>query len=97
MSASRRKQRARCFSIAVLSGLLLVSRAASADPVLDVAIGGETRHFARDALLVRPDVASVEVANDKPLAVAGCHELSRGSPGRAAGAGLGPPVRIWRA
>ena len=32
--------------------------------MLDVAIGGETRQFARDALLMRPDVASVEIAND---------------------------------
>jgi mono/diheme cytochrome c family protein len=55
---------ARCLSIIVLSGLLLVSRGASAQPVLDVVIGGETRHYARDALLARPDVASVEVAND---------------------------------
>jgi mono/diheme cytochrome c family protein len=32
--------------------------------VLEVTIGADTRHFGRDALLARPDVASVEVAND---------------------------------
>ena len=32
--------------------------------MLDLAIGGETRQFSRDALLARPDVASVEIAND---------------------------------
>ena len=32
--------------------------------MLDVVIGGETRHFARDALLARPDAATVEIAND---------------------------------
>ena len=62
MSACRGKRRTYCFLIIVLSGLLLVSRGASADPVLDVEIGGDTRHFTRDELLVRPDVIRVEVA-----------------------------------
>jgi hypothetical protein len=48
----------------VLSSLFLTSRNASADPVLDVLIGGESRQFRRDELLLRPDVASVEVAID---------------------------------
>jgi hypothetical protein len=63
-SGSRRKKWADCFSIIVLSGLLLVARGASADPVLDVVIGGDARQFGRDALLGRPDVAGVEIAND---------------------------------
>ena len=89
MSASRRKKWARCFLILVLSGLLLVSRAASADPVLDVVIGADTRHFARDALLVRPDVASIEVAND----VAYGRAMSfRAVPLAALLAGLNPPA-----
>jgi mono/diheme cytochrome c family protein len=88
MDASRRKEWSRCFSIAVLSGLLLVSRAASADPVLEVVIGGDTRHFTRDALLLRPDVASVEVAND----VAYGRAMSfRAVPLAALLAGLNPP------
>jgi mono/diheme cytochrome c family protein len=51
-------------SIMTLSLALFVSPVASADPVLDVVINGETRHFARDALLARPEVISVEIAHD---------------------------------
>jgi mono/diheme cytochrome c family protein len=64
MSASRPGTWAHCLSMIVLSGLLLVSKTASADPVLDVVIGNQTRQFGRDALLLRPDVAHVEVASD---------------------------------
>jgi len=64
MSTSRRAKRLLWVSIIVLPVLLLVSQSASVDPVLEVAIGGETRHFARDALLARPDVASVEISDD---------------------------------
>src|SRR4051812_10983805 len=64
MSISKWAKRVTWFSITALSLLCLVSPAAAADPVLDVAIGGETRHFARDALLARPDVVSVEIADD---------------------------------
>jgi mono/diheme cytochrome c family protein len=32
--------------------------------VVDVKINGETRHYARDALLARPDVTSVEIVHD---------------------------------
>jgi mono/diheme cytochrome c family protein len=71
-----------------LSGLLLVSRGASADPVLDVVIGGDTRHFARDELLVRPDVISVEVANDVAYHT---HMSYRAVPLAALLAGLDPP------
>lgn len=48
----------------VLSFLVLTSGSASADAVLDIAIGGQTRHFERDELLRRPDVAHISVAND---------------------------------
>ena len=64
MNASRRKKWVHCFSIILLSGLLLESRAACAAAVLDIVIGGDTRHLARDTLLVRPDLASVDVPND---------------------------------
>jgi mono/diheme cytochrome c family protein len=48
----------------LITALSLVGSGALADPVLDVAIGGETRHFTRDALLARPDVTLVKIAND---------------------------------
>lgn len=44
--------------------LQLASRPASADPALDIVIGGQSRHFGRDDLLRRPDVARITVAND---------------------------------
>ena len=44
--------------------LLLVSQATAADAVLDIVIGGETRHFARDELLHRSDVSRITIAND---------------------------------
>jgi mono/diheme cytochrome c family protein len=64
MCTPRWAKRVTSFSIIVLSLCFLVSPGASADPVLDVTIGGETRHFARDALLARPDITIVEIAND---------------------------------
>jgi mono/diheme cytochrome c family protein len=48
----------------LLSVLALGSPQASADADLEIAIGGVTRHFSRDALLARPDVTSVEIADD---------------------------------
>jgi mono/diheme cytochrome c family protein len=48
----------------VVSGAVLAPRSQAAEPTLDIVIGSDTRHFARDALLARPDVASVEIAND---------------------------------
>jgi mono/diheme cytochrome c family protein len=48
----------------VLPCLLLLPSSASANPVLDIVIGGQTRHFGRDELLHRPDVARVSVGND---------------------------------
>jgi hypothetical protein len=47
-----------------LSVAFLGSPGASADAVLEVTIGSETRHFARDALLARSEVTSVEIARD---------------------------------
>jgi mono/diheme cytochrome c family protein len=41
-----------------------MSTGASAEPVLEIVIGGQTRHFGRDDLLRRPDAAHVTVAND---------------------------------
>jgi mono/diheme cytochrome c family protein len=64
MSASRYKMWARCFSIATFSGLLILARPASADPMLEVVIGAATRHFTSDVLLARPDAVSIDVAND---------------------------------
>jgi mono/diheme cytochrome c family protein len=75
--------------IVVLSALLLMSRGASAEPVLDVVIGGDTRHFARDALLARPDVAGVEVANDVSYGKAMSY---RAAPLASLLAGLNPPA-----
>src|SRR4026207_938770 len=64
MSTSRSAKRVMLLSIIILSVVLLGSPGTSAEPVLDVAINGETRQFARDALLARPEVTSVEIAND---------------------------------
>jgi mono/diheme cytochrome c family protein len=89
MSTSRRKKWTCCFSIIALCGLLLVSRGASADPVLDVVIGGETRQFGRDALLLRPDVARVEIASDVAYGRAMSY---RAVPLAALLAGLNPPA-----
>jgi mono/diheme cytochrome c family protein len=64
MSTPRWARRVTSVSLVALSLIFLALPGASADPVLDVAIGGETRHFARDALLARPDATSVEIASD---------------------------------
>jgi mono/diheme cytochrome c family protein len=77
------------FLIIALFLLCLGSIGTAADAVLDVAIGGETRYFTRDALLARPDVASVEVTDD----VAYCKAMRfRAIPLAALLAGLSPPV-----
>jgi mono/diheme cytochrome c family protein len=52
------------FSIVACSLAFCVSRGAAAEPILDVVVNGETRHFARDALLARAEVASIEIARD---------------------------------
>ena len=89
MSTKRWARRITWFSIIVLSLLYLLSLGAAADPVLEVAIGSKTRHFGRDALLARPDVASVEIAND----VAYGKAMSfRAFPLAALLAGFSPPV-----
>lgn len=64
MSTWRWVKRATWFSVINLSLLFLVPPSSSADAVLHVAIGGETRDFARDALLARPDIVNVELADD---------------------------------
>ena len=63
MSASVLQEWPRCISIIVLCSLLLVLRSQAAEPVLDVVIDGNTRHFSRDALLARPDAVSIELAD----------------------------------
>jgi mono/diheme cytochrome c family protein len=63
MSIAARSKRVTWFSIALVLAFL-VSPSASADPVLDVVINGQTRHFTRDALLARPEVTSVEIDHD---------------------------------
>src|SRR3954466_14022922 len=52
------------FSMVVLSWLVLVSSGASADPLLDIVIAGQSRQFGRDELLLRSDVADVAVSSD---------------------------------
>lgn len=90
MNASRRKKWIGFFSVIVLPCLFLVSTViASADPVLDVVIGGQTRQFGRDELLRRPDVSQVTVASD----VAYGKVMSyRAVPLAALLAGLNPPA-----
>lgn len=87
MNASRSKN-----WIGVLTVILLAClgvKGASADPVLDVAIGGQTRHFGRDELLRRPDVSQVTVANDVAYGKAMNY---RAVPLPALLAGLKPPA-----
>ena len=89
MSASKWEKWVRSLSISILFGLALAPRAASADPTLEVVIGSDTRHFARDALLARADVVTVDVAND----VAYGRAMSfRAVPLATLLAGLNPPV-----
>ena len=59
------------FYISCLFCLLLlpgVARAA-AEPVLEVAVGGETRAFTRAAMLAMPEAATIEVAKDSTYGV----------------------------
>jgi len=58
------KSRAGILFVIVMFCLFLQPKDALADPVLEVAIGGQTRHFGRNELLRRPDVARVSIAND---------------------------------
>lgn len=51
-------------SVIVLSLICLVRPGVTADPVLDITVGGETRQFARDALLARTDATDVEIPAD---------------------------------
>jgi mono/diheme cytochrome c family protein len=88
MSASITKNRIGVIFAIVLACLLLMPGSASADPVLDIVIGGQTRHFGRDELLRRPDVANVSVANDIAYGKAMTY---RAVPVAALLAGLDPP------
>jgi mono/diheme cytochrome c family protein len=88
MSAAGRWKWLRSFLMMVLPCVLLVSNADAADPVLDVMIGGQTRHFGRDELLRRADVAQVAVANDVAY---GQSMNYRAVPLAALLAGLNPP------
>jgi mono/diheme cytochrome c family protein len=89
MSASTTKNRIGVIFAIVLPCLLLMPGSASADPVLDIVIGGQTRHFGRDELLRRPDVADVSVANDIAYGKAMTY---RAVPVAALLAGLDPPA-----
>src|SRR5262249_26290769 len=64
MSTPGRVRKATWFLTMALSLSFLASPSASADPVLEIAIHGETHHFARDDLLARPEVIDVEIAHD---------------------------------
>ena len=65
MSTPRWANRLTWLSIVILSVFVLGSpQASAADAALEIAIGGVTRHFSRDALLARPDATTVEIADD---------------------------------
>lgn len=51
-------------SVIVLLLTCLVRPGVTADPVLHITVGGETRQYSRDALLARPDVTTIEIAAD---------------------------------
>jgi mono/diheme cytochrome c family protein len=89
MTTSTTKNRIGVIFAIVLSCLLLMPGSALADPVLDIVIGGQTRHFGRDELLRRPDVADVSVANDIAYGKAMTY---RAVPVAALLAGLDPPA-----
>lgn len=64
MSALGRKTWVRVFAVILLPCLFMMSNSAAAEPVLDVVVGGQTRHFGRDEILRRSDVARVSVSSD---------------------------------
>ena len=64
MESSNWKTWIGALSLLLLSCLVLLPGIASADPVIDISIGGQTRQFGRDELLRRPDVSEVTIAND---------------------------------
>jgi hypothetical protein len=88
MSAPTVKNRIGVIFAIVLPCLFLMPNSAAADPVLDIVIGGQTRHFGRDELLRRPDVAHVSIANDIAYGKAMTY---RAVPVAALLAGLDPP------
>jgi mono/diheme cytochrome c family protein len=89
MNVSRPKKCLGSFLPIVFPCLLLLSSVASAEPVLDVVIGGQTRQFGRDELLRRPDVTEVAVANDVAY---GKSMHYRAVPVAALLVGLNPPA-----
>jgi mono/diheme cytochrome c family protein len=89
MSICTMKNRIGVIFAIVLPCLLLTPGNASADPVLDVVIGTQTRQFGRDELLRRPDVANVSVTNDIAYGKAMTY---RAVPVAALLAGLDPPA-----
>jgi mono/diheme cytochrome c family protein len=76
------------FLMILLSCFLIVSSSASADPVLQIVIAGQSRQFGRDELLRRSDVTDVAVSSDvaygKPMSY-------RAVPLAALLVGLNPP------
>ena len=76
-----------CFSI-VVPCLFFMSTVASADPALNVVIGGTARQFGRDELLHRPDVSQVTVSSDVAYGKAMSY---RAVPLAALLVGLNPP------
>jgi mono/diheme cytochrome c family protein len=88
MSASTMNRVSVIFALG-LACLLLAPNSASADPALDIVIGGQTHHFGRDELLRRADVAHITVANDVAYGKAMTY---RAVPVAALLAGLNPPA-----
>jgi hypothetical protein len=64
MSTPRWAKQVVWFSVVACLLVCAVAPGTAADAVLNVTLGGETRHFARDALLARSDATSVEIADD---------------------------------
>lgn len=74
---------------AVLCSFALVANAIAAEPVLDIVIGADSRHLAREALLARPDATTVAIAHDVSYGRAMGY---RAVPLAALLAGLTPPA-----
>jgi mono/diheme cytochrome c family protein len=89
MNASTMTNRTSAIVAIALACLFLMPGSAAADPVLDIVIGGQSRHFGRDELLRRPDVTHVSVANDIAYGKAMTY---RAVPVAALLAGLDPPA-----
>lgn len=64
MSTPRWAKQVVWFSVVACLLVCAVAPGTAANAVLDVTLGGETRHLARDTLLARSDATSVEIAHD---------------------------------